>query len=317
MDNLLHVFDVQIAALRRTQSRMATHLPQALDILMACKGKIILTGIGKSGLIAHKISATLASTGSPSVFVNANEALHGDLGMISEGDVVVMLSKSGTTAELIKMLPKIKAIAVPVIGIFGKTDTRLAAQLDVVLDGSVEEEGSPYNLAPMASTTVALVIGDCLAAQLMERKGLKESDFAANHPAGQLGRNLLLKAFDIMHEGENMPQCQPHQTIKEAIMALTRKNLGGLCVVDESGVLEGFLTDGDIRKYLSVNEDLQQAISTIMTRKPIAVFPEMTLGQVLDLMENPLRQIYVAPVVSPADGKALGIIRMHDILREP
>lgn len=317
MNNLLHVFDVQIDALRRTQTRIAGPLPLALDILLACRGKIILTGIGKSGLIAHKISATLASTGSPSVFVNANEALHGDLGMIAAGDVVVMLSKSGTTAELIKMLPKIKAMGVPVIGIFGKTDTRLARQLDLVLDGSVEQEGSPFNLAPMASTTVALVIGDCLAALLMDRKGLKESDFAANHPAGQLGRNLLLKAADLMHEGDNMPQCLPSQTIKEAIMTLTRKNLGGLCVVNEAGLLEGFVTDGDIRKYLSVREDLQQSVSTIMTRQPISVWPEMTLGQVLDLMENPMRQIYVAPVVSPTDGKALGIIRMHDILREP
>lgn len=311
------VFDIQMAALQRTRQRIEANLPLALDLLLACKGKIIVTGIGKSGLIAHKISATLASTGSPSIFVNANEALHGDLGIISEGDVVVMLSKSGTTAELIKMLPKIKFLGVKSIGIFGKTDTRLAAQMDVILDGSVEEEGSPFNLAPMASTTVALVIGDCLAANLMEMKGLKESDFAFNHPAGQLGRNLLLKASDIMHEGPNMPTCLAEQSIKEAIVALTKKNLGGLCVVNVEGRLKGFVTDGDIRKYLSQHEDLQKPVSDIMTQNPIKAHPEMSLGQVLDLMENPSRQIYVAPVVSPETGMALGIIRMHDILREP
>lgn len=315
LKGLLHVFDVQIEALNRTKRQVEGTFSKAISLLLHCRGKIVVTGIGKSGIIAHKISATLASTGSPSVFINANEALHGDLGILSSGDVVVMLSKSGTTTELIKMLPKIKSLGIPVIGIFGKTDTRLADQLDLILDASVEEEGSPFNLAPMASTTVALVIGDCLAAHLMESKGLKESDFASNHPAGQLGKNLLLKASDIMHEGSKMPTAKPEQTIKEAIINLTRKNLGGLCVVDELGVLVGFITDGDIRKYLSVQDDLQKPVSEIMTRNPISVQPEMTLGQVMDLMENPVRQIYVAPVVESGTGKAIGVIRMHDMLQ--
>ncbi|HRH34649.1 MAG TPA: KpsF/GutQ family sugar-phosphate isomerase [Catalimonadaceae bacterium] len=312
---MLHVFEVQLAALTRTKKLVEENLSDAISILLQCKGKIVVTGIGKSGIIAHKISATLASTGSPSVFINANEALHGDLGILSEGDVVIMLSKSGTTTELIKMLPKIKLLRVPVIGIFGKSDTRLADQLDLILDASVEEEGSPFNLAPMASTTVSLVIGDCLAANLMKQKGLKEGDFASNHPAGQLGKNLLLKASDIMHEGNKMPTAKPDQTIKEAIINLTRKNLGGLCVVDEEGLLVGFITDGDIRKYLSIEDDLQRPVSEIMTRNPVSVQPDMTLGQVMDLMENPIRQIYVAPVVEAISGKAIGVIRMHDMLQ--
>jgi len=316
LEDILNIFDIQIAALQRSKILISKNLELCVELLKSCKGKIILTGIGKSGIIAHKISATFASTGSPSVFINANEALHGDLGIISKGDVVIMLSKSGTTAELIKMLPKIKFFGIQIIGIFGKKDTRLAENLDLVLDASVLQEGSPFNLAPMASTTVSLVIGDALAAGLMKAKGLKESDFASNHPAGQLGRNLLLKASDIMHEGEKMPICSPNQTIKEAIVLLTKKNLGGLCVLGESGKFAGFLTDGDIRKYLSANDNLQIPVSEIMTKNPISASPEMTLGQVLDLMENPKRQIYVAPVLDPQTGNVLGIIRMHDILKE-
>ena len=236
------------------------------------------------------------------------------MGIVDKGDVVVMISKSGTTPELIRMLPKIKGMAIKTIGIFGNIQTQLASQLDLVLDASVESEGSPFNLAPMSSTTVALVIGDALAAALMQAKGLTEKDFAANHPAGQLGKNLLLKAFDAMHSGESLPIAYPNESIKQAIITLTKKNLGGLCVVNESGKLEGFVTDGDIRKYLSANDDLQVAVSSIMTRNPISIQAEMTLGQVLSILENPKRQIYVAPVVDAETQQAIGIIRMHDIL---
>lgn len=309
-----HVFETEIAALRRTQVRIESTVNQAISLLLGCTGKIVVAGIGKSGIIGHKIAATLSSTGSPAVFLNANEALHGDMGILSRGDVVIMLSKSGTTPELIRMLPKINLLQIPTIGIFGNVETQLARQLSLVLDASVETEGSPFNLAPMSSTTVALVIGDALAAALMLAKNLTEKNFAENHPAGQLGKNLLLKASDAMHSGESLPVARPDASIKETIIALTKKNLGGLCVVDESGVLEGFVTDGDIRKYLSVHDDLQLPVSEIMTRNPISIQPEMTLGQVLAILENPKRQIYVAPVVDPLTSKAIGIIRMHDIL---
>ncbi len=312
----LQLFDIQAGALLRTRDKIAERLPGVLEILKNCQGKIIVTGVGKSGIIGHKISATLASTGSPSVFINANEALHGDLGVLSPGDVVLMLSKSGTTMELIKMMPRIKSAHVPTVGIFGKINTPLAQQLDVVLDASVESEGSPFNLAPMASTTVALVIGDCLAAALMQLKGLNQDDFASNHPAGQLGRNLLLKAGDIMHQGENMAVCQTENTIKEAIVILTRKNLGGLCVLYENGLLAGFLTDGDIRKYLSKADDLKVSVRLIMTQNPVCLDPGMSLAQVLDIMEGPEKQIYVAPVVDSESRKVLGILRMHDILQQ-
>ena len=308
------VFDTQIKALLRTSVVIEPLLNQAVKLLQNCCGKIVLTGIGKSGLIAHKISSTLASTGSPSIFINANEALHGDLGILTKEDVVVMLSKSGSTPELIRILPKIKSLDIKTLGIFGNPCTNLAGRLDVVLDASVESEGSPFNLAPMSSTTVALVIGDALAAALMLAKELQESDFAANHPAGQLGKNLLMKASEVMHQGDAMPVVYPSQSIKEAIIVLTKKNLGGLCVIEEQGKLVGFITDGDIRKYLSNEDNLQAGVSSIMTRTPKSIDPEMTLGQVLNLMENPQQQIYVAPVIEKNSGKALGIIRMHDIL---
>jgi arabinose-5-phosphate isomerase len=314
--DFLKLFEIQANALLKTKEKIGPDFQKALGILLTCEGKIVVTGVGKSGIIGQKISATLASTGSPSVFINANEALHGDLGVLGKGDVVLMLSKSGTTMELIKMLPKIKSASIKTLGIFGKTDTSLASRLDLVLDASVESEGSPFNLAPMASTTVALVIGDCLAAALMQVKGLDQNDFASNHPAGQLGRNLLLKAEDIMHKGDQMAVCSPQNTIKEAIVLLTKKNLGGLCVLDQEGKLFGFLTDGDIRKYLSHADDLQVPVSKIMTISPICLEPGMSLAQVLDTMERPGRQIYVAPVVEKGSQIALGILRMHDILQQ-
>jgi len=181
------VIQQQILALQKLEARLGQEFSQTVDILMECKGKIILCGVGKSGIIGRKIAATLSSTGSPSVFLNASEALHGDLGIMAEGDVLLMLSKSGTTTELLRILPKARSLGIPCIGLFGNTETPLSSRMDVLLDVSVEKEGSPFGLAPMASTTVALVLGDALASALMTLKGKTESDFAANHPAGQLG----------------------------------------------------------------------------------------------------------------------------------
>jgi arabinose-5-phosphate isomerase len=308
------VFESQIRALNQTADFLGQPFEEALNLLLACRGKIVLSGVGKSGLIGAKIAATLSSTGSPAIFLNANEALHGDLGILGKDDVLLMISKSGTTPELLRILPKARMLGIPCIGIFGNLHTPLAGRLDVLLDATVEKEGSPYGLAPMASTTVALVLGDALAAALMILRGVTEADFAANHPAGQLGKNLLQRAADVMHSGNSLPRIQPAQTVKEAVMELTRKNLGGLCVCHEDMVLLGFVTDGDIRKFLSRSDDLQTSIQEIMTPNPICCHPEMSLAQVLNLMENPVRQIYVAPVTDASSGKVVGVIRMHDIL---
>ncbi len=310
------VFECQITALRKAVSFLGASFEQTVEACLACKGKIIFCGVGKSGLIGRKIAATLSSTGSPAVFLNANEALHGDLGILGSNDVLVMISKSGTTSELLRILPKARSLGIPCIGIFGNLKTPLASRMDILLDASVEEEGSPFGLAPMASTTVALVLGDALAAALMSIRGLTEADFATNHPAGQLGKNLLLKAADVMHFGNQLPKIRPEQSIKEAVLELTRKNLGGLCVLDEKGLLAGFLTDGDIRKYLSKADDLQVSVRLIMTQNPVCLDPGMSLAQVLDIMEGPEKQIYVAPVVDSESRKVLGILRMHDILQQ-
>ncbi|PJF38440.1 MAG: KpsF/GutQ family sugar-phosphate isomerase, partial [Phototrophicales bacterium] len=206
-----------------------------------------VTGVGKSGIISHKISATLASTGTPSVYLNAAEALHGDLGMVSAGDVVLMLSKSGTTIELIKMLPTLTKVGATTIGIFSNIHTPLAKQVDLVLDATVEREACPLNLAPMSSTTVSLVIGDAIAAALMKARNFQSQDFALFHPAGQLGRNLLLTAADVMHSHQNLPIVAAAQSLKEVLIVMTKHNLGAVCVCNEHKKLEGIITDGDIR----------------------------------------------------------------------
>lgn len=307
------LFRKQIGALERTLSRLEPAFSDAVEVIRHGKGKVVVTGVGKSGLIAHKIAATLASTGTPAVFLNASEALHGDLGMVSAGDVVLMLSKSGTTIELVKMLPTLEKVGAQTIGIFGNTTTRLAKALHVVLDGSVEEEGGLHDLAPMSSTTVALVVGDALAETLMHLRSFQPEDFALFHPAGQLGRNLLLTTADVMHRGEALPQCRRDDSLKKVLVEMTRKNLGAVCICDEKQHLEGIITDGDVRRWFSQTETLSVQAAALMTPHPVSLSPEMKLAEAIAIMENPRRQIYVAPVVE--DGKCLGLVRMHDILQ--
>jgi arabinose-5-phosphate isomerase len=315
--NAIATFEAQIAALRRAQSQIEPHFSPAVALILEAvqkKGKVVVTGVGKSGIIAHKISATLASTGTPSVFLNASEALHGDLGMVSQGDVVLMLSKSGTTLELIKMIPTLQRVGAKTIGIFGNIHTRLSESLDLVLDGSVEREACPLNLAPTSSTTVALVIGDALAIALMQAQNFRPADFALYHPAGQLGRNLLLTAADVMHKGEKLPLIDRKATLKSAVLMLTQKNLGALCVCNQKNELEGILTDGDIRRWLTKSDKLDEKVENLMTTAPTTVAPTDTLAQVIAVMENPNKQIYTVPVV---EGKiCVGLVRMHDILQQ-
>lgn len=307
------VFDLEIDALRKAKQQISTTFEKAVELILSSKGKIVVTGVGKSGIIAHKISATFASTGTPSVFLNASEALHGDLGMVSKGDIVIMLSKSGTTIELVKMLPTLHKVGAKTIGIFSNIETRLAHNLDLLLDATVEREACPLNLAPMSSTTVSLVIGDALAAALIKARNFKETDFAVFHPAGQLGRNLLLTAADVMHSKENLPIVSAQNSLKEVVIVMTKYNLGAVCVCDVNNKLEGIITDGDVRRFLTHSDTLTTKAEEIMTRKPISLHPQLRLSEVLNVMENKKRQIYVAPVVDE-ENNCLGIVRMHDIL---
>ncbi|MGF1533809.1 MAG: SIS domain-containing protein [Bernardetiaceae bacterium] len=309
------LFEKQIQALQQGIHQIADAFPAAVELILAATGKVVVTGVGKSGLIAHKIAATLASTGTPAVFLSGTEALHGDLGVVGRGDVVLMLSKSGTTIELIKMLPTLQRVGAQTIGILGNTQTRLAQSLDVVLDGRVSEEGGRHNLAPMSSTTLALVIGDALGEALMQARNFEPDAFALFHPAGQLGRNLLLTAADLMHSGPQLPRCQKNDSLKAVLVEMTQKNLGCVCVCSQERKLEGIITDGDIRRWLATHESLQARAADLMTAQPVCLEPSMKLAQVLSIMERPQRQIYVAPVVD-AQGYCLGVLRIHDILQD-
>ncbi|WP_375561125.1 SIS domain-containing protein [Bernardetia sp. OM2101] len=319
LDSANEVFDLEIDALQKAKQQISTTFHKAIELILSSKGKIVVTGVGKSGIIAHKISATFASTGTPSVFLNASEALHGDLGMVSKGDIVIMLSKSGTTIELVKMLPTLHKVGAKTIGIFSNIETRLAQNLDLLLDATVEREACPLNLAPMSSTTVSLVIGDALAAALIKARNFKEADFAVFHPAGQLGRNLLLTAADVMHSKENLPIVTAQNSLKEVVITMTKYNLGAVCVCEksanelENNKLEGIITDGDVRRFFTHSDTLSAKAEEIMTKNPISLNPYMRLSEVLSVMENKKRQIYVAPVVDE-ENNCLGIVRMHDIL---
>ncbi|MCC5944208.1 MAG: KpsF/GutQ family sugar-phosphate isomerase [Bernardetiaceae bacterium] len=305
-------FEAQMQALVQALGQIAPLFDKTINTLLTTEGKVVVTGVGKSGIIAHKISATLASTGTPSVYLNASEALHGDLGMVSQGDAILMLSKSGTTLELMRMLPTLEKIGVQTIGIFGNTNTNLAQNLDICLDASIEREACPLNLAPMSSTTVALVIGDAIAATLMKARNFRSDDFALFHPAGQLGRNLLLRVSDVMHK--NKAKAKPEDSLKTLLINMTQHNLGAVCICDKHNKLMGIITDGDVRRALIQNPDLDMKATMLMTRNPTCLSPNMKLAEVMSIMENPQKQIYIAPVIDE-DEQYLGLVRMHDILQ--
>jgi len=309
------IFDVEISALRLALKQMEDSIDAAVELIKSCEGKVVVAGIGKSGIIAHKIAATLASTGTPAVFLNAGEALHGDLGMVASSDVVLMLSNSAKTSELLQMLPSIQAIGAKVIGLLGAIDTPLTAACDVVLNLKVEQEGCPLGLAPMSSSTVALVTGDAIASALMVSRDFKSENFALFHPGGNLGRRLLLRVEDAMHPvGPDFPVVAPELTLREALAVMNRSNLGGVVVVEGRKVV-GVFTDGDLRRCILADDPLDLPMARLMTSDPIAISVDFALGQALDVMEKAERKIYFAPVVN-ALGELSGALRMHDIMSD-
>lgn len=307
------VFDAAAAAVTLTRDRVGPAFGTALALLEGCTGKIIVTGMGKSGLAARKMAATFASTGSPAFFLNAGDALHGDLGMVSSGDVVVMLSNNAGTAELLRMLPSLRRIGARTLGIFGRANTDLADAMDVLLEVAVPAEGCPLDLAPMASTLAAIATGDALAAALMDRRGFTQEDFALRHPGGSLGRRLLLTAADVMHKADQVATLEPSATLRDLVAALTRTALGAVCISADGVHLEGIVSDGDIRRAIMREDPFHLRAADIMTKAPVTVRPTDTLGDVLSVMENPRRKIYVVPVTTD-DGAIAGLLRMHDIV---
>ena len=312
------LLQAEAEAIRRACAQLdEAKTEEAIELLAACRGKIVLTGVGKSGNIAQKIAATMTSTGTVAVYLHPSDALHGGLGLIAREDVVLALSNSGETDEIVTILPYLKKRGVPIISIIGNLNSTLGRESTVALDASVEKEACPLGLAPTASTTVALAIGDALAVCLMNARGWTPEDFALNHPAGRLGKRLTLTVGDLMHSGENNPNVSKLASWIEIIQTISRGGLGAVSVVDEAGFLIGIVTDGDVRRAIerSRADELEHLrAEKIMTPEPTVASPEMLAFDALRLMEDRPSQISVLPVVN-AQGRAVGLVRLHDIVR--
>lgn len=307
------VIDIETAATQALRARIDASFKKACEIILNCKGRVIVTGMGKSGHIGNKIAATLASTGTPSFFVHPGEASHGDLGMITGDDVVIGISNSGKTDEVLSIVPLIKRKGAPLISMAGDKKSPLATQADAHLDISVEQEACSLGLAPTASTTATLVMGDALAVALLEARGFTADDFALSHPGGSLGRRLLLLVENIMHTGEKVPAIQQGVTISHALLEMSSKGLGMTGIVNGEGQLIGIFTDGDLRRMLDQGMDIQTTlIEDVMSKNPKTIQPHILAVEALNLME---RSKITALMVTDANGKPVGALNMHDLLR--
>lgn len=301
-------------ALLSVASRLDDSITQAVDIILRHKGKVIVSGIGKSGHIGNKIAATLSSTGTPAIFLHPGEAVHGDLGIYQRGDPSILLSKSGSTAELIKLIPVLRHFNSPIIAIVGNLNSPIALKADVVLDGTVGREADPLGIVPTSSALVAMALGDALASSLMLSRKFKEEDFARFHPGGQLGRNLSLVVGELMHKHEQVAIVSRGMSLKEVVIEMTNAPLGAACVVDDNFMLQGMITDGDIRRALVGDQDFSKiSASDVMTLTPVSVSEGTLISDALKLMEDRPSQISVLPVVNESDGKLLGLLRIHDV----
>jgi arabinose-5-phosphate isomerase len=307
------VIAVEQAALAALADRIDASFAGACRHLLACEGRVVVIGMGKSGHIASKIAATFASTGTPAFFVHPGEASHGDMGMITSKDVVVALSNSGETGELLVLIPLIKRLGVPLIALTGNVASNLAQAASVHLDVSVEQEACPLNLAPTASTTVALAMGDALAIALLEARGFSAEDFALAHPGGSLGRRLLLRIVDIMRTGTEIPYVGVDALLKDALMEMSRKGLGMTAILTAEGAIAGIFTDGDLRRALDKGVDVHRAgVADVMTVKCTTIAPEALAVEALNIMQG--RKINALLVVA-ADNALVGVLNMHDLLR--
>lgn len=307
------VIDIEARAVAALGDRVGNSFSKSCELLSACQGRIVVTGMGKSGHISRKIAATLASTGSPAFFIHPGEASHGDAGMITAHDVVLALSNSGETNELITLLPFFKRKGIPIISMTGNSQSTLAMQSDIHLDVSVEQEACVMGLAPTSSTTASLVMGDALAIALLEASGFSKEDFALSHPGGSLGRRLLLKVEDLMHVGQEVPLVHSTASVREGLMEMTRAGLGMTAVVDVNGAQCGIFTDGDLRRALDSQLDLNKTpITDVMTSGGKTIPPGLLAAEALRLME--FHRINALLVVDHTQ-KVVGALNMHDLLR--
>ena len=311
--NARRVLSIEVNAVAAVAERLDERLDRALDLLAGSAGKVVVTGMGKSGLICRKIAATLTSTGTPALFLHPAEAAHGDAGVFMKGDAVLALSSSGASDEIVRLLPLIKRLELPLIAMTGDPTSALAQAADVVLDVSVAEEACPLGLAPTASTTAALALGDALAVALLERKGFGAEDFAVLHPAGALGRRFL-KVADVMHQGDAVPLVGLRTTFNDTLLEITTKRLGVTGVVDEQGDLAGVITDGDLRRALERIDDIRAAVAAdIMTRNPKTIAESALAAQAVAAMER--YSITSLFILEQGCRKPAGIIHLHDLLK--
>lgn len=310
IDAARRTIELEQAAVANLADRINQEFEQACEILMGCSGRVVVTGMGKSGHIANKIAATLASTGTPAFFMHPGEASHGDLGMITANDTVVALSGSGSTSEVVTLIPLIKRIGASLIALTGNEQSTLAQAADVHLDVSVEQEACPLGLAPTSSTTAALVMGDALAVALLEARGFSADDFAFSHPGGALGKRLLLKVSDVMEA--DFPRVGPETSLSDALMEITQKGLGMTTIIDADGNLAGIFTDGDLRRALDKRKDLHAtAISELMTPQCKTVDAESLAAQALKIMEDNS----ISALVVTRDATPCGVVHLHNLIK--
>ncbi len=304
---------IEIDAVTALKDRIGDDFIKACQLILACEGRVIVTGMGKSGHIANKIAATLASTGTPAFFVHPGEASHGDLGMITSKDIVLALSNSGATSEILTIIPLIKRKGSNLISMTGKPESLLAQASEVHLNAAVEREACPHDLAPTSSTTVSLVLGDALAVSLLEARGFTANDFAFSHPGGALGRKLLLKVSDIMHKGSEIPCVDDDALTQDALFEMSAKGLGMTTVLDKNGKLKGIFTDGDLRRCLDIGHDMKSTpITQVMTKDCKTIINDMLAVEALNIMDE---NCITTLVVTDTDRHPLGVIHLHHILK--
>ena len=307
-----NILAIEIRALQKASENLGDELVKAVDLILTSPGRLIVSGMGKSGLVGKKISSTLSSTGTASFFLHPAEALHGDLGMIKERDIVLLLSNSGETEEMVRLIPFLRRVGAGIIAMVGNTGSTMARMSDVVINAGVEREACPMNLAPTSSTTVAMALGDALAGALVEARGFKEKDFARLHPSGSLGRRFLI-VRDLMHSGSSVPKVAPESLLRDSIVQMSRGGFGALVVCGADEKLLGVFTDGDLRRYFerSAACNLDVPISQVMTANPRHTFPDRLAMEALKSMED--KSITSLPVVE--NEKVVGFLHLHDILR--